>query len=88
MNVCITPLPDDHIKLGHPLKNKSSLSAISIPMIADTGCQSTIIPFRSALAMGIDDRDIMPVKLTMRGAISEDLEVCGGIFAEISARDT
>ena len=87
MTVTLTLLPEDHSKLGHPMKKTSSLSPITIPMIADTGCQSTIIPLRSALAMGIDAKDIIPVKLSMKGAISEDLEVGGGIFAEVAIKD-
>ena len=87
MTVQLTPLPDDHHILGHPMKRTSALTSISIPMIADSGCQSSIIPLRSALAMGIDLPDIFPVKLTMRGAIEEDLAVVGGVVAEVSTSD-
>ena len=37
--------------------------------------------------MGITRDDIFPVKLTMRGAIEEDLGVAGGIIVEITASD-
>ena len=86
MTVRITPLPDDHERLGFPLK-ASNPTSITIPMIADSGCQSNMIPLRSALAMGINKVDIFPVKLSMRGAIEEDLGVQGGIFVEIAAND-
>ena len=56
-------------------------------MIADSGCQSCIIPFATALSMGYKDNDIMPVKLSMRGAIQEDLGVEGGIIVDISVND-
>ena len=88
MTVNLTPLPLDHNELGHPMKKISALTQISIPMIADSGCQSSIITLRSALAMGIDKSDIFPVKLSMRGAIAEDLAVEGGIVAEVSTTDT
>ena len=86
MTVRLTPLPDDHQKLGHPLLS-SSPTPVEIPMIADSGCQSSIIPLRTALAMGIAKNDIFPVTLSMRGAISEDMGVLGGIFAEVSTHD-
>ena len=86
MTVKLTPLPEDHEKLGQPLK-RSNPTSIDIPMVADSGCQSSIIPLRSALAMGIDKNDIFPVKLSMRGAIEEDLGVEGGIFVEVSTTD-
>ena len=87
MNVHLTPSPEDHAELGHPMSTTAALSSIDIPMIADSGCQSSIIPLRSALAMGVDIKDIIPVKLTMRGAVTEDLGVEGGIFAEVSTKD-
>ena len=86
MTVQLTPLPSDHAVLGHPMK-ASNPTTIEIPMIADSGCQSCIIPMRTALAMGVATSDIVPVKLTMRGAIAEDMGVEGGIFSEISTTD-
>ena len=86
MTVKLTPLPDDHARLGYPLRS-SNPSPIDIPMVADSGCQSCIIPLRSALAMGINRGDIAPVTLAMRGAIEEDLGVEGGVIVEISTVD-
>ena len=86
MTVRLTPLPSDHEDLGYPLKT-SCPTAVEIPMIADSGCQSSIIPLRTALAMGITRDDILPVQLSMRGAITEDLGVEGGIFVEVSTTD-
>ena len=79
LTVRLTLLPQDHEEFGCPLK-ASNPTPVEIPMIADTGCQSNIIPLRTDLAMGVAKSDIVPVKLTMRGAISEDMGVEGGIF--------
>ena len=57
-------------------------------MIADSGCQSSIMPLDTALSMGYDERDIMPVSLSMRGAIREDLGVQGGIVLNVSMHDS
>ena len=86
MTVKLTPLSQDHKMFGHPLKT-SSPSSIQIPMIADSGCQSSIIPLRSALAMGICKEDIFSVSLSMHGAIEEDLGVEGGILVEVAYTD-
>ena len=72
LSVRFTPLPEDHARLGHPMKS-SNPTPVEIPMIADTGCQSNIVPLRTALAMGIARCDIFPVSLSMRGAITEDM---------------
>ena len=56
-------------------------------MIADSGCQSSIIPWETAVSMGYTMTDIMPVSLSMRGAIKEDLGVEGGIIVKITVRN-
>ena len=85
--VQLTPLPHNQQELRHALK-ASNPSSLSIPMVADSGCQSSIIPHRSALAMGINKMDITPVTLSMRGAIEEDLGVQGAIIVEIAVVDS
>ena len=56
-------------------------------MVADSGCQSCIMPTAIAHTMGLSNADIFPVTLTMRGAIAENLGVKGGIVADITATD-
>ena len=70
--VKLRPLPEEHITFGNDPPT-STLNHITIPMIADTGCHSSIIPFKTAETMGYEPKDVMPVKLSMRGAIKEDL---------------
>ena len=87
LTVTLKPSPDDHRILGHPMSYTANLQTISVTMIADSGCQSCVIPLRYATMMGVSDSDILPVQLNMRGAIQEDLGVCGGIVADISTAD-
>ena len=82
----INPLPEEHAQLGNEIPT-SILKSTTITMIADSGCQSSIIPLDTAQAMGYKTKDIMPVNLNMRGAISEDLGVEGGIIVQICVRD-
>ena len=85
--VTMMPLPKDHISFGYPLQDTSKLTSVTMSMVADSGCQSTIIPLKSTYAMGIRKQDIIPVKLTMRGAIVEDLCVMGGVVVNITTTD-
>ena len=56
-------------------------------MIADTGCQSCIMPTSVAISMGLSSADIFPVTLTMKGAINENLGVKGGLALDVTATD-
>ena len=87
ITVTLTPSPADHATLGHPMSQSCSPRPVNVSMIADSGCQSCIMPTTVAYKMGLSDSDIFPVTLTMRGAIAEDLFVCGGIVAIITATD-
>ncbi len=84
----LTPCPEDHMTLGHPMTSTKSLRHTYIPMVADSGCQSCIMPTQHARELGTSDKDIIPVKLMMRGTIQEDLGVQGAIVADISTHDT
>lgn len=86
--VTMTPLPLEHAFFGHPLQNTSKLKSINVSLVADTGCQSTIIPLKTAHALGFREQDLLPVRLTMRGAIKEDLGVMGGIIVNVTTKDT
>ena len=82
----LTPLPEEHETFGNQIPS-STLKSLTIPMIADSGCQSCIIPLDTALSMGYKTNDMMSVSLSMKGAIKEDLGVEGGIIVRISVRD-
>merc|ERR1711860_409080 len=81
-----TPLPEEHTKIGAPTPI-SKLKAINIAMVADSGCQSCIVPYATAEAMGYTAKDLMPVSMYMRGAIKENLGVEGGIILEIKVEE-
>lgn len=85
--VNMTPLPKDHASFGHPIQDTSQLKTITMSMVADTGCQSSIIPLQSANNLGITEKDLLPVKLVMRGAIKEDLGVIGAVAVSVTTKD-
>ena len=84
--VRLTPMPEEHSSFGHPMKDTSKLKPLNVSMVADTGCQSSIIPLETANNLGIQTQDLVPVKLVMRGAIKEDLGVMGAIVVNVSTR--
>ncbi|CAC5357495.1 unnamed protein product [Mytilus coruscus] len=84
----MTPLPEDHASFGHPMQDTSELKTITMSMVADTGCQSSIIPLQSANNLGITEKDLLPVKLVMHGAIKEDLGVIGAVAVSITTKDS
>ena len=86
--VRITPLPEEHALFGHPMKDTSKLKPVTVSMVADTGCQSTIIPLQTAHSLGMQNKDLVPVKLVMRGAINEDLGVIGAIVLDVTTTTT
>ena len=86
--VRITPLPEEHALFGHPMTDTFKLKPATVRMVADTGCQSTIIPLQTAHSLGIQTKDRVPVKLVMRGAIKEDLGVIGAIVVDVSTTTT
>ena len=82
----VKPMPKEHEELGQRAP-KSKLKPLMVPMIADSGCMSSIMPYCSAMAMGYKKEDIMPVTMSMRGAIKENLGVEGGIVVEVCIKD-
>ena len=71
----MTPLLVDHASFRYPIQDHPKLKTITMSMMADAGYQCTIIPLLSANNLGVTEKDLLPVKLVMRGAIKEDLGV-------------
>ena len=86
--VRITPLPEEHALFGHPMKDTSKLKPVNVSMVSDTECQSTIIPLQTAHSLGIQTKDLVPVKLVMRGAIKEDLCAIGALVVVVTTTTT
>ena len=87
IDVTITPSPEDHRILGFPISETCRPKPFISTMIADSGCQSCVLPITMAYRMGLSDTDIFPVRTNMQGASGEDLHICGGMVADISTFD-
>ena len=80
----ITQLTEERALFGHPMKDTSKLKPVTVSMVADTGCQSTIIPLQTAHRLGIQTKDLVSVKFVLRGLIKEDLGVIGAILVDVT----
>ncbi|KAH3852125.1 hypothetical protein DPMN_094623 [Dreissena polymorpha] len=84
VQVRLTPMPEEQSSFGHPMKDTFNLKPITVSMVADTGCQSSVIPLGTANSLGVQAQDLIPVKLVMRGAIKEDLGIMGAIVLSVA----
>ncbi|KAJ8305034.1 hypothetical protein KUTeg_017414 [Tegillarca granosa] len=85
--VNMTHLAEDHASFGHPIEDVTRLKTIQLSMVAVTGCQSTVIQLQTANNLRITRKDLLPVKLVMRGAIKENLGVIVAVAVEVKVRD-
>ncbi|KAH3831021.1 hypothetical protein DPMN_104280 [Dreissena polymorpha] len=79
LTVTVTPVPQDHTLFGYPMNDTSKLKSVNMAMVAETWCKSSIMPLQYVNHMGITKQDLLAVKLTMRGAIKENLGVIGAM---------
>ena len=86
ISVKVTPLCHDHASLGLPIKATSKVRSVTMSMVADTGCQSTIMPLQSVFNLGLTKQDLLPVRLQMHGAIKEDLGVIGEFVIKVATQ--
>ncbi|KAH3886217.1 hypothetical protein DPMN_010218 [Dreissena polymorpha] len=87
ITVTVTHVPQDHTLFGYPMNDTSKLKSVNMAMVAETGCQNSIIPLQYVNNMGITKQDLLSVKLTMRGAIKEDLGVIRAIAINVQTTD-
>ena len=74
----------DCLELGHTLHNRSH--SITYSALADTGCQSSLTGISMIKQMGLTDRDLIPVDMTMRSADNKTIPILGAIPLTITAR--
>ena len=77
----------DHSDFGTPIIECKRLKPLYSPMITDSGCQSTIMPVKTAYSMGLTKLDLIPVRMKMTGAGSDDLGIVGAVILDIATED-
>ena len=87
LTVRMQTLPDEHTLFHASLSQPSKLKSANVLMVADTGCQSSVILLRVAFTLGLEKGALIPVKLKMRGPKHEDLGILGVITVPLTVRD-
>ncbi|KAJ8349596.1 hypothetical protein SKAU_G00247260 [Synaphobranchus kaupii] len=75
VNLTLTNEREDYKALGFDLLKCTR--AISLPAMADTGCQSCLIGIKVAQQMGLSTEDLIPVSMTMKAANNKGIRILG-----------
>ncbi|KAJ8337924.1 hypothetical protein SKAU_G00368900 [Synaphobranchus kaupii] len=73
VNLTLTNEREDYKALGFDLLKRTR--AVSLPAIADTGCQSCLIGIKVAQQMGLSTEDLIPVSMTMKAANNKGIRI-------------
>ena len=77
----------DYVDLGFkPIVNNPE-SSITVPAMADTGCQSCLAGFKIVQQLGLTKNDLIPVKMRMHAANDRPINILGAIILRISGVD-
>ena len=77
----------DYTDLGFkPIVNNSK-TAITVPAMADTGCQSCLAGFKIVQQLGLVKNDLIPVKMKMHAANDKPINILGAVILRISGVD-
>ncbi|KAJ8349425.1 hypothetical protein SKAU_G00245550 [Synaphobranchus kaupii] len=75
VNLTLTNEREDYKALGFDLLKRTR--AVSLPAMADTGCQSCLIGIKVAQQMGLSTEDLIPVSMTMKAANNKGIRILG-----------
>lgn len=82
VNLTFTIEREDYHALGFDLKKHTR--KVSMPAMADTGCQSCLIGIEVAQQMGLSTEDLVPVSMTMRAANKTGIRILGAVVVRIA----
>uniref|UniRef100_A0AAV2JCK1 Telomerase-binding protein EST1A n=1 Tax=Knipowitschia caucasica TaxID=637954 RepID=A0AAV2JCK1_KNICA len=75
IHLTITIEREDYKALGLDLQKRTR--AVTLPAMADTGCQSCLIGVKVAQRLGLSTEDLIPVSMTMKAANDEGIRILG-----------
>lgn len=75
ISLTLTTVREDYRALGFDLQKHTR--AVTLPAMADTGCQSCLIGLKVARRMGLSTEDLIPVSMTMRAANNKGIRILG-----------
>ena len=68
---------EDYKSLGFDLLKRTR--AVSLPVMADTGCQSCLIGIGVTQQMGLSTKDFIPVSMKMKAANNKGIRILGAV---------
>ena len=85
INVDIQTISQDYTELGLDDMNAGSALAVTVPAIADTGCQSCLTGLKVINRLGLGKSDLKPVTMKMQTAANnEGIIILGAVLLRIS----
>jgi len=85
IELTIQAIPADFQSLGFPLSTKSK--AVTIPAMADTGCQSCLAGIKIMQQLGLNQSDLIPVSMQMHAANNQGIKILGAMALRLVGRD-
>ena len=77
INLTLTNEREDYKALGFDLLKRPR--AVSLPVMADTGCQSCLIGIEVTQQMGLSTKDFIRVSMKMKAANNEGIRILGAV---------
>ena len=82
INLTLTNEREDYKALGFDLLKRTR--AVSLPVMADTGCQSCLIGIGVTQQMGLSTKDFIPVSMTMKAANNKGIRILGAVVVRFA----
>ena len=77
INLTLTNEREDYKALGFDLLKRTR--AVSLPVMADTGCQSCLVGIGVTQQMGLSTKDFIPVSMKMKAANNKGIRILGAV---------
>ena len=62
------------------ISNNITSRSITVKAMADTGCQSCLAGINVMQKIGLQEKDLVPVRMSMRAANERDIQILGAII--------
>ena len=77
INLTLTNEHEDYKALGFDLLKRTR--AVSLPVMADTGCQSCLVGIGVTQQMGLSTKDVIPISMKMKAANNKGIRILGAV---------
>ena len=85
IQLTVQVVPEDFRNFGFPLNIKPK--PVSIPVMADTGCQSCLAGIKVMRQLGLRQSDLMPVSLRMHAANNQGIKILGAMALRLTGKN-